>query len=73
MINILNIFKKKSRLETTGAGSGVEIIENRPYESKNEKGQYTLKVYHVSNYVFFLLNKKKKIINTKKNNNNKNN
>ena len=30
-----------------GAGSGVEIIENKPYESKNEKGQYTLKVYHV--------------------------
>jgi hypothetical protein len=25
----------------------VEIIENKPYESKNEKGQYTLKVYHV--------------------------
>lgn len=34
-------------METTGAGSGVEIIENRPYESKNEKGQYTLKVFHV--------------------------
>ncbi len=30
-----------------GHGSGVEIIENRPYENKNEKGQYTLKVFHV--------------------------
>ena len=29
-----------------GAGSGVEIIENRPYETDKEKGQYTLKVYH---------------------------
>jgi len=41
------LFKKKSRLESVGAGSGVEIIENKPYESDNEKGQYTLKVYHV--------------------------
>ena len=30
-----------------GHGSGVEIIENRPYENNNEKGQYTLKVFHV--------------------------
>ncbi|CAF0833193.1 unnamed protein product [Brachionus calyciflorus] len=43
----LYTIQKKSRLESTGAGSGVEIIENKPYESNNEKGQYTLKVYHV--------------------------
>lgn len=47
-ISIFYLFlKKKSRIESVGAGSGVEIIENKPYESKNEKGQYTLKVYHV--------------------------
>lgn len=46
-------------METTGAGSGVEIIENRPYESNNEKGQYTLKVYHVSQVNLFYIKKKK--------------
>ena len=39
--------KKKSRIESVGAGSGVEIIENRPYATETESGQYTLKVYHV--------------------------
>jgi hypothetical protein len=46
-IGQLYTIQKKSRLESVGAGSGVEIIENRPYESEKEKGQYTLKVYHV--------------------------
>ena len=42
-------FQKKSRQESEGAGSGVEIIKNEPYEdeSKNEKGQYTFKIFHV--------------------------
>jgi hypothetical protein len=46
-IGQLYTIQKKSRLESVGAGSGVEIIENRPYENEKEKGQYTLKVYHV--------------------------
>lgn len=46
-IGQLYTIQKKSRLESVGAGSGVEIIENKPYESQKEKGQYTLKVYHV--------------------------
>lgn len=46
-IGQLYTIQKKSRIESVGAGSGVEIIENKPYESKHEKGQYTLKVYHV--------------------------
>ena len=43
------LFKKKSRLESEGAGSGVDIIKNEPYEDeiKNERGQYTFKIFHV--------------------------
>lgn len=39
--------QKMSRIESTGSGSGVEVVENRPYELGNEKGQYTRKLYHV--------------------------
>ena len=46
-IGQLYTIQKKSRLESTGAGSGVEIIENKPFQTENEQGQYTLKVYHV--------------------------
>lgn len=59
IFNKKNFTQKKSRLESVGAGSGVEIIENKPYESNNEKGQYTLKVYHVDErlpgkkYIYF--------------------
>lgn len=47
-IGQLYTIQKKSRIESVGAGSGVEIIENKPFDNgPNEKGQYTLKVYHV--------------------------
>lgn len=48
-IGQLYTIQKKSRIESVGAGSGVEIIENRPFEQDEEpkKGQYTMKVYHV--------------------------
>lgn len=46
-IGQLYTIQKKSRIESVGAGSGVEIIENKPFEESNEKGQYTMKVYHV--------------------------
>lgn len=46
-IGQLYTIQKKSRIESTGAGSGVEILENKPYESNDERGQYTLKVFHV--------------------------
>lgn len=44
--------QKKSRLESTGEGSGVEILENHPYRSKEgECGQYTKKIYHIGNHL----------------------
>ena len=48
-IGQLYTIQKKSRIESTGAGSGVEIIENRPFVQSEDpkKGQYTMKVYHV--------------------------
>lgn len=45
-------YQKKSRLESTGEGSGVEIIENLPYRNKEgERGQYTKKIYHIGNHL----------------------
>ncbi|KAJ8332250.1 hypothetical protein SKAU_G00427950 [Synaphobranchus kaupii] len=35
----------------TGGGEGIEVLKNEPYEKDGEKGQYTLKVYHVSSKV----------------------
>jgi len=46
-IGQLYTIQKKSRIESVGAGSRIEIIENRPFEDSNSKGQYTRKVYHV--------------------------
>lgn len=44
--------QKKSRDDSTGAGSGVEILENHPYDDgPGGCGQYTRKIYHVSNYL----------------------
>ncbi|EHH21296.1 hypothetical protein EGK_04317 [Macaca mulatta] len=43
---------KKSRNETYGEGSGVEILENRPYtDGPGGSGQYTHKVYHVGMHI----------------------
>ncbi|XP_010076927.1 PREDICTED: membrane-associated phosphatidylinositol transfer protein 2-like, partial [Pterocles gutturalis] len=43
---------KKSREETCGEGSGVEILENRPYmDGPGGNGQYTHKVYHIGMHI----------------------
>lgn len=44
--------QKKSRVESQGAGSGVEIIVNEPYTNgPGENGQYTHKLYHVGRHL----------------------
>ena len=45
--------QKKSRTDSTGAGSGVEIIKNEPYVNgpNGTNGQYTYKIYHVGNHL----------------------
>ncbi|KAH0625396.1 hypothetical protein JD844_014883 [Phrynosoma platyrhinos] len=46
------LFQKKSREETCGEGSGVEILENRPYtDGPGGNGQYTHKVYHIGMHI----------------------
>ncbi|ODM97627.1 Protein retinal degeneration B [Orchesella cincta] len=48
----LYMIAKKSREETKGAGSGVEIMTNEPYEEgPGGSGQYTRKVYHVGSHL----------------------
>ncbi|XP_041505082.1 membrane-associated phosphatidylinositol transfer protein 2 isoform X3 [Microtus oregoni] len=48
----LYMIQKKSRNETHGQGSGVEILENRPYtDGPGGSGQYTHKVYHVGMHI----------------------
>lgn len=49
---VLLSLQKKSRNETYGEGSGVEILENRPYtDGPGGSGQYTHKVYHVGMHI----------------------
>lgn len=44
--------QKKSRDESKGHGSGVEIIINEPYEDgPGGKGQYTRKIYHIGSHL----------------------
>lgn len=44
--------QKKSREESRGAGSGVEILINEPYEDgPGGAGQYTRKIYHVGSHL----------------------
>lgn len=44
--------QKKSRDESKGAGSGVEIITNEPYDDgPGGQGQYTQKIYHVGSHL----------------------
>ncbi|CAN7988007.1 unnamed protein product, partial [Ixodes pacificus] len=44
--------QKKSREESKGAGSGVEILVNEPYEDgPGGCGQYTHKIYHVGSHL----------------------
>ncbi|XP_019394413.1 PREDICTED: membrane-associated phosphatidylinositol transfer protein 2 isoform X7 [Crocodylus porosus] len=48
----LYMIQKKSREETSGEGSGVEILENRPYmDGPGGNGQYTHKVYHIGMHI----------------------
>ncbi|XP_011060769.1 PREDICTED: protein retinal degeneration B isoform X10 [Acromyrmex echinatior] len=48
----LYMIAKKSREESKGAGSGVEIIENEPYNNgPGGNGQYTHKIYHVGSHL----------------------
>ncbi|TNM92134.1 hypothetical protein fugu_019146 [Takifugu bimaculatus] len=48
----LYMIQKKSREESCGEGSGVEILENRPYQDgPGGSGQYTHKVYHIGKHI----------------------
>ncbi|KAF6768690.1 hypothetical protein AHF37_08671 [Paragonimus kellicotti] len=48
----LYMIQKKSREESTGRDSGVEIIKNHPYENgPGGNGQYTFKIYHVGSHL----------------------
>uniref|UniRef100_A0A1I8GZR3 DDHD domain-containing protein n=1 Tax=Macrostomum lignano TaxID=282301 RepID=A0A1I8GZR3_9PLAT len=48
----LYMIQKKSREESTGSGSGVEIIINEPYENgPGGRGQYTFKIYHIGSHL----------------------
>ncbi|XP_041457036.1 protein retinal degeneration B-like [Lytechinus variegatus] len=48
----LYMIQKKSRQESKGAGSGVEILINQPYEDgPGGTGQYTHKVYHIGSHL----------------------
>uniref|UniRef100_A0A8C2ASN9 Phosphatidylinositol transfer protein membrane associated 2 n=1 Tax=Cyprinus carpio TaxID=7962 RepID=A0A8C2ASN9_CYPCA len=48
----LYMIQKKSREESEGEGSGVEIMENRPYtDGPGGSGQYTHKVYHIGQHI----------------------
>lgn len=44
--------QKKSREESSGAGSGIEILTNEPYsDGPGGSGQYTRKIYHVGSHL----------------------
>ncbi|XP_014911459.1 membrane-associated phosphatidylinositol transfer protein 2-like isoform X5 [Poecilia latipinna] len=48
----LYMIQKKSREESCGEGSGVEILENKPYtDGPGGVGQYTHKVYHIGMHI----------------------
>ncbi|KAL1501307.1 hypothetical protein ABEB36_006651 [Hypothenemus hampei] len=48
----LYMIAKKSREESSGQGSGVEILINEPYkDGPGGKGQYTKKIYHVGSHL----------------------
>lgn len=48
----LYMIQKKSREESCGEGSGVEIMENKPYtDGPGGTGQYTHKVYHIGMHI----------------------
>jgi len=44
--------QKKSREESSGSGSGVEILVNEPYtDGPGGSGQYTQKIYHIGSHL----------------------
>ncbi|XP_054628618.1 membrane-associated phosphatidylinositol transfer protein 2-like isoform X2 [Dunckerocampus dactyliophorus] len=48
----LYMIQKKSREESSGEGSGVEILKNKPYtDGPGGSGQYTHKVYHIGMHI----------------------
>lgn len=48
----LYMIAKKSREETKGTGSGVEILINEPYkDGPGGSGQYTHKIYHIGSHL----------------------
>ncbi|XP_074493992.1 membrane-associated phosphatidylinositol transfer protein 2-like isoform X5 [Sebastes fasciatus] len=48
----LYMIQRKSRDESCGEGSGVEILENKPYtDGPGGTGQYTHKVYHIGMHI----------------------
>ncbi|VUZ56303.1 unnamed protein product [Hymenolepis diminuta] len=48
----LYMIQKKSREESTGNESGVEILKNEPYtDGPGGNGQYTFKIYHVGSHL----------------------
>eukprot|EP00794_Sanderia_malayensis_P014394 gene14394-15893_t len=48
----LYMIQKKSRLESTGEGSRVEILKNVPYtDGPGGSGQYTKKIYHIGSHI----------------------
>lgn len=48
----LYMIQKKSRDESRGTDSGVEIIENKPYTNgPGGSGQYTYKIYHIGSHL----------------------
>ncbi|XP_055861562.1 protein retinal degeneration B-like isoform X1 [Biomphalaria glabrata] len=48
----LYMIQKKSRDESHGTDSGVEIIENKPYTNgPGGNGQYTYKIYHIGSHL----------------------
>lgn len=48
----LYMIAKKSREESKGAGSGVEILVNEPYtDGPGGSGQYTHKIYHIGSHL----------------------
>ncbi|VDK38637.1 unnamed protein product [Taenia asiatica] len=48
----LYMIQKKSREESTGRESGVEILKNTPYtDGPGGNGQYTFKIYHVGSHI----------------------
>ncbi|XP_060064604.1 protein retinal degeneration B-like [Ylistrum balloti] len=48
----LYMIQKKSREESHGEGSGVEILTNEPYtDGPGGDGQYTYKIYHIGSHL----------------------